>query len=125
MSSKRELSGGEGCLLLIVVLLVIAGLWGYPVYRKAEVVGQFASNHYQRHYVQRVSKAPNTDWGSSGKSELIILLENGDVVKESQFTDDAGSLTQVGDTLDVAYDQDGKVIGARRTKIAPYAQPSN
>jgi len=115
MSKENE---GIGCLLLIV-LLVIGGVWAYDAFQKAETVEQFNSHHYQTHIVQRVSKGTNNDWFSGGKSELIILMENGDIVKESQFTDNASALTQVGDALDIVYNKDGTIEGVRRTIIAP------
>ena len=113
MANEQEITGGQAGCLSILVLIGIGWVWGYPYYEKNQVIQQFESNHYQIRYVDRVSKGSDGTWG---KSELVILLDNGSIVKESQFTDESGSLTRAGDTLDVVYGKDGNVEGARRTK---------
>jgi hypothetical protein len=99
---------------------VIGGIWGYNAYQTSVIAGKFSSNHYQTHIVQRVSEETKSEGflGLGSKVERIILMDNGDIVRESQFTDNAGALTRVGDALDIVYGQDGKIEGVRRTTFS-------
>ena len=110
----------DGCTALVVILLVFGGIWGWNTYKKSAIADRFSSNQYQTHIVERVSEETESDGflGLGSKVNRVILMDNGDIVRESQFTDNAGALTRVGDALDIVYDKNGKIEGVRRTNFS-------
>ncbi len=102
---------------MVIVLIAVGAFWGYPAYQKSEVAKRFDAKDFSTHIVRRVDKGLSNDWAN--KTERIFLLEDGSVVKESQFSDGSGAVTRVDDWLDVIRNPDGTVVGVRRSKFLP------
>jgi hypothetical protein len=105
--------------------LIAAGVWYYHSLKEEDISNKFRARQYEVHVVARISEEDLDSWmpfDQLNKPRIVMLMENGDIVKEPQFVDGSAAIIQVGDPIDIIYDKDHKVQHARRE---PVKNPQN
>jgi hypothetical protein len=107
MKTSFTTSDDQNPIVSVALFLTIVIGFAYMEHTHANQVAEehFKRGQYSTHYVTRIG---------SDHNGVVVLLENGDTIKQLQFADDSAALIRLGDAVDVVYSSSSSVESARR-----------
>jgi len=111
--SETKPDAGSGCAIFFFGAILLSFLL-YPWWTAYEARQEFQKGNYITHIVVRVSASTEPgDLFTSAKTQTVVLIEDGQIIKQSLFTDDSAALIKPDDAVDVVTNSDGKIQGVR------------